>query len=147
MEVLGGQAQVQTLKSEKAQLVEAKAAAAADAHRRMHALQEELARAQHRCQEAQTQHSEALAALRADAKSKAAALQQQLAEVSGERDFFMAQGSESSSLVTQAAQERDSAQARLVEVEESIHAMHEVSDFHALTTRASCGSVSVSCLP
>ena len=113
--------------------MEAKAAAVAEAQHHVHALQGELAHAQHRCQEVQAQHSEALAALRADAKSRAAALQQQLLEVSAERDFFMAQGRESSSLAAQAAQERDSAQARLAEAQNSIYSMQQVSGVHALS--------------
>ncbi len=118
---------MQSLRGEGARLREEKEAAAAQAQGHMRALQDELACNQSFCQQLQAQHSEAIAALRAEAKNKAAALQQQLAEASSERDFFMAQGGEAAGAAAQAAQERDAAQERLAEAQETVKVLQKVS--------------------
>lgn len=123
----GCQAQVQQLKGESARLKEENAASAEQAQAHICAIQGELAHSRQHCQQLQLQHCEALAAVKADTKSRAAALQQQLTEVSGERDFFMAQSSESASLAAQAVQERDAAQDCLAKAETSLKLMQQVT--------------------
>lgn len=117
---------MQALRSENERLAEEKAQAGSQAHGLMHALEDRLVRSQQRCQELQSRHSEGLAALKAEAKSRAEALQEQLAEASSERDFFMAQSSESASAAALAAQERDAVQTRLAEAQELTAAMQQV---------------------
>lgn len=79
---------------------------------------------------AQEQHEAACAVLNRrleEARGSAAALQRQLADVSGERDFFMAQRSESSSQITELTQERDALTASLEEASGQLDSLKEVS--------------------